>query len=104
MKVATRLTVATAVVVSLASAAYAFYDLRARTAERQVALEREARAVASTLRTSLEAQASAFRAPSDAQLRELSRSTNGWRVTVIPRARAEAPSSTDVSARELGWL
>src|SRR5439155_14298421 len=57
-------------ILSLASAAYAFYDLRARTAERQVALEREARAVASTLRTSLEVGASAFRAPSDARSEE----------------------------------
>ena len=104
MKVATRLTVATAVVVSLASAGYAVFDLRARQAERQVALEREARAVATTLRVNLEKDASAFRSPPDQQLRELSRSTNGWRVNVIPRARSEAPPGPDVSARELAWL
>ncbi len=57
MKVATRITVATAVVVALASATYAIYDLRARVAERRGALEREARSVAGTLRASLESQA-----------------------------------------------
>ena len=45
MKVATRITAATAVVVVLASAAYAGFDLRARAGERRLALEREARAV-----------------------------------------------------------
>ncbi|MDQ3366080.1 MAG: ATP-binding protein [Myxococcota bacterium] len=58
MKVATRITVATAVVVALASAAYAFFDLRARTSERRMAMEREARALGNTLRASLETQAS----------------------------------------------
>ncbi|MBA3392878.1 MAG: HAMP domain-containing protein [Deltaproteobacteria bacterium] len=59
MKVATRITVATAVVVAIASAAYASFDLRARTSERQMAMEREAKALANTLRTSLETQAAA---------------------------------------------
>ncbi|MFN0248960.1 MAG: sensor histidine kinase [Kofleriaceae bacterium] len=54
MKVATRITVATAVVVAIASATYAAFDLRARVAERGAAVEREARAVVSTLRVSLE--------------------------------------------------
>lgn len=54
MKVATRITVATAVVVAIASAGYAFFDLRARTSERRTAVEREARALANTLRASLE--------------------------------------------------
>ncbi|MBL0221052.1 MAG: HAMP domain-containing protein [Myxococcales bacterium] len=57
MKVATRITVATAVVVALASATYAIFDLRARVAERRGALEREGRSVAGTLRASLEGQA-----------------------------------------------
>jgi len=57
VKVATRITVATAVVVAIASAAYAFFDLRARTSERRLSMEREAKAVASTLRASLENQA-----------------------------------------------
>ncbi len=57
MKVSARITIATAVVVALASATYAIYDLRARVAERRGALEREARSVAGTVRASLEAQA-----------------------------------------------
>jgi signal transduction histidine kinase len=89
MKVATRITVATAVVVALASAAYAVVDPRAREAERLEQLEREARAVAGPLRLHLETQASAFRTPSEAQLRDLSRATGGWRIAVVPRARAE---------------
>ncbi len=104
MKVATRITVATAVVVALATASYAFFDLRARADERRTALEREARAVASTLRVSIEAQASAFRAPSDAQLRDLGRGTNGWRVVVIPRSRAAELPSADISASQLRRL
>lgn len=57
MKVSARITVATAVVVALASATYAVFDLRSRVAERRGALEREARSVAGTVRASLEAQA-----------------------------------------------
>ena len=47
---------ATAVVVAIASAGYAFFDLRARTSERRMAMEREAKALANTLRTSFESQ------------------------------------------------
>jgi signal transduction histidine kinase len=57
VKVATRITVATAVVVAIVSAIYAAFDLRARVAERGAAVEREARAVVSTLRVSLESVA-----------------------------------------------
>jgi signal transduction histidine kinase len=88
MKVATRITVATAVVVMLASAIYAVFDLRGRSAERRNSLEREARAVASTLRQTFEANASALRAPSDAQLDSISARTGGWRVTVLPGPNA----------------
>jgi len=59
VKVATRITMATAVVVAIASATYAIYDLRSRVAERRSSLEREARSVAGTLRATLEAQAAA---------------------------------------------
>ncbi|MEO8553982.1 MAG: HAMP domain-containing protein, partial [Kofleriaceae bacterium] len=91
MKVATRITVATAVVVMFASTIYAGFDLRARSAERRTTLEREARAVATTLRSTLEGGASAFRAPTDAQLESMSKRTGGWRVSVLPRERALAP-------------
>jgi signal transduction histidine kinase len=104
VKVATRITVATAVVVALASAAYAYFDLRARRTERIAQLEGEARAVAGTLRLNLEIQGSAFRIPSDAQRRELERATGGWRVQIIPRSRKDEPATPDLSERELGWL
>src|SRR5689334_8523331 len=95
MKVATRITVATAVVVAIASSGYALFDLRERTSERRIAIEREARAIASTLRMALETQASAFRVPGDAQLRELGRDSGGWRITVLPRELATSlPSAT----------
>jgi len=102
VKVATRLTVATAVVVAIASALYATFDLRARVAEKRAALEREAKAVAATLRAGLEGQASAFRAPSDAQLHDLSRS--GWRVSVVPRTRAAEPPGNGLTEHELKLL
>jgi signal transduction histidine kinase len=104
VKVATRITVATAVVVALASAAYAYFDMRGRRAERLEQLEREARAVAGTLRLNLEAQGSAFRIPSDMQRRDLERATGGWRVQIVPRARKDELPGPDLNERELGWL
>jgi signal transduction histidine kinase len=95
--------VATAVVVAIAAAFYAFFDLRARGAERRASVEREARSVASMLRLELDSQVSAYRTPGEARLRELSRATAGWHVEVIPRARAEL-RVPDLPARELGWL
>ncbi|HEU0032252.1 MAG TPA: ATP-binding protein [Kofleriaceae bacterium] len=105
MKVATRITVATAVVVAIAAATYALFDLRARAAERRMAVEREARAVANTLRTNLETRdATSFRPPNEGQLRDLARATGGWRVAVIPRERhAELPSA-EFSAGQLKRL
>jgi len=104
VKVATRITVATAVVVALASAAYAYFDMRGRRTERLEQLEREARAVAGTLRLILEVQGSAFRIPSDTQRRDLERATGGWRVKVVPRIRKDEFPSIELSDRELGWL
>src|SRR6187200_3374473 len=104
MKVATRITVATAVVVAIASAGYALFDLRERTSERRLEIEREARAIASTLRLALETQASAFRIPSDAQLRELARDSGGWRVTVIPRELARSLPSAKTPEAQLRRL
>jgi signal transduction histidine kinase len=104
MKVATRITVATTVVVAIASAGYALFDLRERTSERRVAIEQEARAIASTMRLALETQASAFRIPSDAQLRELGRDSGGWRVTVIPRELATSLPSETMTAEQLRRL
>ncbi len=100
VKVATRITVATAVVVALASAAYAYFDVHGRRAERVELLKREASAVAGVLRTTLEQQGSAYKIPSDVQLEYL-RQVSGWNVVVVPKVRAENPA--DVS-RQVRWL
>lgn len=104
VKVATRITVATALVVATASATYAFYDLRARVTERRQGLEREARSVAGTLRVNLEAQASAFREPSEDLLRDLGRAAGGWKVIVVPRVRAVEAPGAELSAAQLRRL
>jgi signal transduction histidine kinase len=104
MKVAARITAATAVVVALASASYAIVDLRARRAERRAALEREARAVATALRYDIEAAPSAFRAPSEAALRELARRAGGWRVMVLPSALGSRPPEDGTTMSQLRRL
>lgn len=92
MNVATRITAATALVVMCASGAYAYLDLREREAERLAALEREARSVSGVVRATLEANSSAFRAPGETQLKDLSTRTSGWKITVVPRERAMNPT------------
>jgi signal transduction histidine kinase len=104
MNVATRITVATSVVVAIAAATYAFYDLRERAVERRVVFEREARAIASTLRVHLETQASAFKIPSDKELANLQRASGGWKITVIPRELATALPSPQASMSQLRRL
>ncbi len=103
MKVATRITVATAVVVAIAAAAYALLDLRERGADRRLAVEREARAIATTLRVALEARALP-KLPSDPELRELGRATGGWRVQVVPSERAADTVSTVYSEAQVKRL
>jgi signal transduction histidine kinase len=97
VKVATRITVATALVVVIASVSYAVFDLRSRRDERRLSLEREARAVATTLRFEAEAQPSVYRVPSEATLRELSRAAAGWKVMVIPSVRGVAALTVDAT-------
>jgi signal transduction histidine kinase len=104
MKVATRITMTTAVVVALASMSYAFFDLRSRRDERRLALDREARAVAATLRFELEAQPTVLRALTETVLRDLSRASGGWKVAVIPSARASASIATDGTTAQLRRL
>jgi signal transduction histidine kinase len=104
MKVATRITVATAVVVTLASASYALMDLRTRRTERRAALEREARAVGTALRYTIEAMPSVYRAPSEATVRELSRAAGGWRVTLLPSGRRSATPDGDTTLAQLRRL
>jgi signal transduction histidine kinase len=96
VKVATRITVATAVVVALAAAAYALFDLRARAAERRAALESEARVLATVLRANLEAQGSTFRIPGETTRSDLWRRT-GWRPVALSRVRADAPAGPDIT-------
>ncbi|HET9620662.1 MAG TPA: HAMP domain-containing sensor histidine kinase [Kofleriaceae bacterium] len=100
VKVATRITVATALVVALVSASYAYFDLRSRRTERRAALEREARAVATALRLTVESQ----RTPSDANLRDLARNASGWKITVLTSARASTPPLEDETEAQLRRL
>src|SRR5215470_13154690 len=107
MRVATRITMATAAVVLLASLSYAFLDLRSRRAERRASLEREARAVATALRFYVEAQPAVFRAPTEAALRDLTRAAGGWRVAVLPSPRGTArpvPEASEVQLRRLNAM
>ena len=107
MKVATRITVATALVVALVSASYALFDLRSRRSERRAALEREARAVATGMRFYVESQPSVFRAPSESAMRDLTRAAAGWRVAVLPSTRVSTrpqPDETEAQLRRLNAM
>ncbi len=88
VKVATRLTLATAVVVTLASSAYAVFDVRARGAERQAAALREARTLALGLRVAIEARGLDL-ARADALGRDLGRAVGRWRVALVDPAGLE---------------
>jgi signal transduction histidine kinase len=103
MNVATRMTIATAVVVALASAGYAAYDLRDRRAERVKQLGQEARSVAGTVRYQLENQTSAFNEPGEDWLKEI-RQKSTWVVKVAPRARKDLPPGPDFDKIEIAWL
>jgi signal transduction histidine kinase len=85
VKVATRITLATAVVVTLTSGVYAYFDLRARARERMDRVEREGIALATALRVSLEASPEAARKPPGELSRDLSRAVGSWKVTILPR-------------------
>lgn len=101
MKVATRITAATAVVVALASAIYAVYDLRARTSERRAALAESGRITINLIRSALEQ--STPRVPSDATLREYAKST-GWKVVAIPATRVSEPPNAELSEAQIKRL
>jgi signal transduction histidine kinase len=90
VRVATRITLATAVVVTLTSGVYAYFDLRARTSDRMARVEREAITIASAIRVSLESAPPDFARTSAADVsRDLTRATGGnWRVMLLPRALA----------------
>jgi len=46
-------------------------------------------------------QALAYRSPSENQLRDLARASGGWKVTVVPRARARELPSDELSSEQL---
>ncbi len=106
MKVATRITVATAVVVAIAAAGYALVDLRERATDRRTVVEREARAIATTLRVAIEAQ-TVIKPPTETELRELGHTAGGWRVLVIPSesaAEVTSPTYTEPQLKRLRQL
>jgi len=103
VKVATRITVATAVVVAIAAAAYALVDLRERGADRRLVVEREARAIATTLRVALETQP-VVKPPTASELRELGHTAGGWRVLLIPSEAAAELTSPKYSESQLKRL
>ncbi|MEZ4359960.1 MAG: ATP-binding protein [Kofleriaceae bacterium] len=103
MRVATRITVASTVVMALVAMLYSAYEVRRRPEERMSALESEARAIAAALRPVLESAAATPRGPDPTLLSELSRST-GWQVTVLMRARAAQPADARVSEAQLRRL
>ena len=98
MKVATRITMATAVVAAMASGVYAYVDLRMRATARRSQLESEALSVAFAVRGGLEAAGpQAMRNGPAAIARDFAKGNVGWRVTVVPRTLAgngEAPGVT----------
>jgi signal transduction histidine kinase len=101
VKVATRITTATAIVVAIAAAAYALVDLRERGAERRLAIEREMRAITTVVKVSIEARgATSLHKTSDV---DLSRAT-GWRISVIPAARHSELPGPGLSAAQIKRL
>jgi signal transduction histidine kinase len=104
VRVATRITLATAVVVTLTSGVYAYFDLRARTRDRLTRVEREAVSLASTIRVSLEAAPPDLAQRSAAEIsRDLTRSTGSWKVTILPRSPA-APTVVGDPALSAGQV
>jgi len=89
VRVATRITLATAVVVTLTSAVYAYFDLRARTSARTTSVEREGVSLAAAIRVGFEAAPPDFARRSGPEIsRDLTRAAGSWKVTVLPRALA----------------
>ncbi len=105
MKVATRITMATAVVAALASGLYAYVDVRTRATARRQELEGEARSVALAVRASLEAAGpAAIRGAPDALAQSLAKGNLRWRVTVVPRSLSGAGEGPGISSAQLGRM
>ncbi len=87
MRVGTRITAATSALVAVTLGTYSFLELRDNATERQRQLQREARIIAVSLRSLVEAQGVAKvleNAPHISQA--ISRSTPGWSVRISPRS------------------
>ncbi|HTJ46760.1 MAG TPA: ATP-binding protein [Kofleriaceae bacterium] len=101
MKVAPRITMATAAVAALASGLYAYVDLRSRATDRRRELEGEALSVALAVRGSLESAGPAALRNAPATLaRDLAKS-RGWRVTIVPRQLTGVGEAPGVTAAQL---
>ena len=111
MRIGTRITVATALSVTLTLAVYGYFEVRARGDARRQALEAEARTTALAMRSTLEALGPAAATLDAAQVakdlaRDLGRGTS-WSVAIVPRQPAlgrPAPNLTPSQARRLRAL
>ena len=111
MRIGTRITVATALSVTLTLAVYALFDVRTRSASRRQALEAEARSTALALRSTLEALGPAASKIDPARLakdvsRDLGRGT-GWQVLIVrrdPAAKLPPPNLSAGQARRMRAL
>jgi signal transduction histidine kinase len=101
VKVASRLTVATALFALLASSTYAFFDVRGRGRERRAAIEQQAKAVAASLRLGLERlPAAQLLSPDAGTIQQLNSVASGWQVDLVSRNRALEPESDLIKARQ----
>lgn len=99
MKVGTRITVATSVVVAVTLSVYAYVDLRSGARAREAALEERARDVGLALRSSLELQGTGVVLADAAELSEdLSRLNAPWQVAIVGR-QADGELSTPRAKR-----
>jgi signal transduction histidine kinase len=114
VRIGTRITVATALSVTLMLTTYAALEVRARGDYRQIAIENEARATALILRTTLEtlgadiAHVDPIRLTRDLS-RDMARSNAGWRVVLAPidvpgAPPIERPALTPAQTRRLAAL
>ena len=101
MKVGTRITAATALVVILTLGVYAVIDLRSAAQRRRSNLENEARTLALSLRASLELDqlSSTFAHPEDVA-RALNSPGAGWHVEILPRRLLDEGARTTPGQRK----
>jgi signal transduction histidine kinase len=89
VRIGTRITIATALSVTLTLAVYAWFEVGERGEVRRAAIESEARSTAMALRASLETVGSHIPEVDPDKLgRDLAKGAGGWRVRVLPREPA----------------